>query len=142
MDKNNLKVWALAAEVIAAVSVVVTLGFLVLETRANTNASQAQTYQLLMQELNDYRALLSEAGFDQRDVEAFAVSIGPGSFTSLRVGAATAKGLAFGTDRPIAAVAAPTRKLVISRSHSRVETHDLVPPVGVHSACRVTGDGY
>lgn len=49
-------------------------------------------------------ALLSKAGFDQRDVDAFAVSIGPGSFTSLRVGTATAKGLAFGTDRPIAAV--------------------------------------
>ncbi len=48
--------------------------------------------------------LLSKAGFDQGEIDAFAVSIGPGSFTGLRVGTATAKGLAFGTDRPIAAV--------------------------------------
>jgi tRNA threonylcarbamoyladenosine biosynthesis protein TsaB len=39
-------------------------------------------------------------------VEAFAVSIGPGSFTSLRIGLATVKGLAFGSGRP--AVAVPT----------------------------------
>ncbi len=44
------------------------------------------------------------AGARVADVEAFAVSIGPGSFTGLRVGIATVKGLAFGTGRPVAAV--------------------------------------
>jgi tRNA threonylcarbamoyladenosine biosynthesis protein TsaB len=48
--------------------------------------------------------LLGRAGVDVRALDAFAVSIGPGSFTSLRVGIATAKGLAFGTDRPVAPV--------------------------------------
>jgi tRNA threonylcarbamoyladenosine biosynthesis protein TsaB len=48
--------------------------------------------------------LLGRAGVDLEALEAFAVSIGPGSFTSLRVGIATAKGLAFGTDRPVAPV--------------------------------------
>jgi tRNA threonylcarbamoyladenosine biosynthesis protein TsaB len=37
-------------------------------------------------------------------IDAFAVSIGPGSFTGLRIGLATVKAFAFGTARPVAAV--------------------------------------
>ena len=48
--------------------------------------------------------VLREAGVALREIEAFAVAIGPGSFTSLRVGLATVKGLAFGTAQPVAAV--------------------------------------
>jgi tRNA threonylcarbamoyladenosine biosynthesis protein TsaB len=51
-------------------------------------------------------ALLGAAGFGLEDVDAFALSIGPGSFTGLRVGVATVKGLAFASGLP--AVAVPT----------------------------------
>ncbi len=49
-------------------------------------------------------AVLAEAGCGASDPDAFAVSIGPGSFTSLRVGLATVKGLALGSGRPVVAV--------------------------------------
>jgi len=48
--------------------------------------------------------LLGRTGVEIQALEAFAVSIGPGSFTSLRVGIATVKGLAFGADCPVAPV--------------------------------------
>ena len=49
-------------------------------------------------------AVLGAAKVSLASVECFAVSIGPGSFTSLRVGLATVKGLAFGSDSPVAPV--------------------------------------
>jgi tRNA threonylcarbamoyladenosine biosynthesis protein TsaB len=49
-------------------------------------------------------AVLSRAGLALGTVEAFAISIGPGSFTGLRIGVATLKGFAFGTELPIAPV--------------------------------------
>jgi hypothetical protein len=55
---ESLQKWALVAEVVGALAVVTTLAFVAVETRANTNALQAQTFQSLMQELNDYRLTL------------------------------------------------------------------------------------
>ncbi len=48
--------------------------------------------------------LLKEAGAVLDDVDLFAVSCGPGSFTGLRVGVATFKGLALAQRRPLIAV--------------------------------------
>lgn len=47
---------------------------------------------------------LSDAAWTIDDVDAFGVSLGPGSFTSLRIGLATAKGLAAKYGRPVIGV--------------------------------------
>lgn len=49
-------------------------------------------------------SVLRLAGAQVSELDAFALSIGPGSFTGLRVGLATIKGLAFGSDRPVVPV--------------------------------------
>ncbi len=46
-------------------------------------------------------AMLSDCGVELSAVDAFAVSIGPGSFTGLRIGIATAKGLAQACNKPV-----------------------------------------
>ena len=44
--------------------------------------------------------VLKTAGFSVDDVDLFACSVGPGSFTGVRSGVATVKGLAFGKNKP------------------------------------------
>ncbi|NLC70058.1 MAG: tRNA (adenosine(37)-N6)-threonylcarbamoyltransferase complex dimerization subunit type 1 TsaB [Desulfuromonadaceae bacterium] len=64
------------------------------------NASGHHTLQL-MASLAD---LLNRLGLAIADVDLFAAVIGPGSFTGLRVGLATVKGLALARQRPVVGV--------------------------------------
>jgi tRNA threonylcarbamoyl adenosine modification protein YeaZ len=48
--------------------------------------------------------LLKEVGVEKNEIEGIAVSKGPGSFTALRVGISTAKGLAFSLGIPVVGV--------------------------------------
>jgi len=45
--------------------------------------------------------VLQEAGLGADDLDAVAVSEGPGSYTGLRVGVSTAKGICFGASKPL-----------------------------------------
>ena len=55
----------------------------------------------LMPALDD---MLRRASVDRSEIDAIAVTRGPGSFTGVRVGVATAKGLAFALKKPIIGV--------------------------------------
>jgi tRNA threonylcarbamoyladenosine biosynthesis protein TsaB len=50
------------------------------------------------------QTLLAEARLDLHEIDGIAVSLGPGSFTGLRVGLSTVKGLALATERPVAGI--------------------------------------
>ncbi|MCQ2173947.1 MAG: tRNA (adenosine(37)-N6)-threonylcarbamoyltransferase complex dimerization subunit type 1 TsaB [Bacteroidales bacterium] len=53
------------------------------------------------------KEMLDRAGWKVQDCSAVAVSSGPGSYTGLRVGSSTAKGLCFGAGLPLIAVSTP-----------------------------------
>jgi tRNA threonylcarbamoyladenosine biosynthesis protein TsaB len=54
--------------------------------------------------LEDVDALLRQAGLHTRDLEGLAVGVGPGSFTGVRIGLSTARGLALALGIPVAGV--------------------------------------
>lgn len=49
-------------------------------------------------------SILKEAGVEPRELQAIAVSSGPGSYTGLRIGASTAKGMCYALSIPLIAV--------------------------------------
>jgi tRNA threonylcarbamoyladenosine biosynthesis protein TsaB len=51
--------------------------------------------------LSSVNQLMVEAQLDWENIDAIAVSLGPGSFTGLRIGLSTAKGLAFASSIPL-----------------------------------------
>ena len=66
--------------------------------------SDAMTHSATL--LPEIERLLKDAGLTFADIDLFAASAGPGSFTGVRIGAATLKGIAFGRNKPCCAVSA------------------------------------
>ena len=60
------------------------------ESYQNTGLTHSQTLMVMAEDL------LKQCGFTPKDVTAVAVAEGPGSFTGVRIGAAAAKGFAWG----------------------------------------------
>lgn len=50
------------------------------------------------------RDSITHAGFELSDIDAIVVAKGPGSYTGLRVGVSTAKGLCYALDKPLVAI--------------------------------------
>lgn len=62
---------------------------------------------------------LKEAGLVPHQLDAIAISMGPGSYTGLRIGVSMAKGLCFGTGKPLIAV--PTLQSLALSVSSRLQ---------------------
>lgn len=70
-------------------------GIALAETHSSADFDHSAQLTLLIE------ACLSQCKYKLSDLDAIAVSIGPGSYTSLRVGLSTAKGLCYGLDLPL-----------------------------------------
>ena len=68
------------------------------EYSTNVKKTHSQTLLPMIEEI------LRATGVAIEEVDAFAAAAGPGSFTGLRIGAATVKGLAMATEKPIVGV--------------------------------------
>lgn len=73
-------------------------GVVVAESRVNITVTHGERL------LGAIDGVLRSARWQLADVAGFAVALGPGSFTGLRIGLSTVKGLAFATGRPVAGV--------------------------------------
>ncbi|MCX7792823.1 MAG: tRNA (adenosine(37)-N6)-threonylcarbamoyltransferase complex dimerization subunit type 1 TsaB [Thermodesulfovibrionales bacterium] len=71
---------------------------LISEIRLNVSVEHSERL------LPEIAHLIKASGLSIEDIDAFAISTGPGSFTGLRVGMATAKGLSFASGKPLIAV--------------------------------------
>lgn len=69
---------------------------------AELTATVARTHTAHLMTMVD--SALGMAGLDVGAMDGFAVTLGPGSFTGLRIGISTVKGLAFAAGRPAAGV--------------------------------------
>jgi tRNA threonylcarbamoyladenosine biosynthesis protein TsaB len=66
--------------------------------RRNSKSNHAETL------LPSIELLFESTGVSLQDITGFALSIGPGSFTGLRIGLSTVKGLAYGWQIPVVGV--------------------------------------
>ena len=73
-------------------------GTLISESYINSKLTHSKTLLPMVE------SMLKCLGLSVKDMDAVAVSAGPGSFTGLRIGAATAKGLSLAYDLPVVPV--------------------------------------
>ena len=76
------------------------------KVRCSVDTDTEKTHSLTL--LPSVKAALDLTGSDMSQVDMVAVTAGPGSFTGLKIGVTTAKGLAFPNDLPCAAVSSMT----------------------------------
>ncbi|MDF2511868.1 MAG: tsaB [Herbinix sp.] len=93
-----MKLLAIDSSGLVATVAIVSEEAMIAEYTVNFKKTHSQT---LLPMLNEIVKMIE---LDLSEVDAIAVAAGPGSFTGLRIGSATAKGLGLALDKPIVAI--------------------------------------
>lgn len=72
-------------------------------------------------------AVCKEVGIALRDLDAVAVSSGPGSYTGLRIGVSTAKGMGYSLDKPLISV--PSLEVMLEAVRGKFEGAYMLCPM-------------
>ena len=119
-------------------------GKLIAELYGNTGLTHSQTIMPMVQ------SLLSIAGAEAGEMDVFAVSVGPGSFTGLRIGIAAVKGMAMAAEKPCAPISTLHGLALNLPFHSgfivpvldarRMQVYTALFEGGIKGVTRVSGD--
>lgn len=90
-----MRILAIESSSLVASVAIVEDGVTLAEYTANFKMTHSQTLLPMIE------SMVSLFGIDLASIDAIAVSGGPGSFTGLRIGSATAKGLGLALDKPL-----------------------------------------
>ena len=93
-----MKILGLDSSGLVASAAIVEDNTLLAEYTTNYKKTHSQTLLPMLAELQKMIEL------DMESIDAIAIAAGPGSFTGLRIGAATAKGLGLALDKPLVEV--------------------------------------
>lgn len=93
-----MKLLAIDSSGLVASVALVNDGIMVAEYTTNFKKTHSQTLLPMIDTIG------SMTGYDLKEIDAIAVAAGPGSFTGLRIGSSTAKGLGLAWNKPIIAV--------------------------------------
>ncbi len=91
----DVKILAIESSGLVASVAIATETTLLAEYTVNFKKTHSQTLLPMVEEI------VSMLGIDLKELDAIAVAEGPGSFTGLRIGCATAKGLGLALNKPI-----------------------------------------
>src|SRR4030043_141113 len=95
----EMKILAIeTSTMLGGIAIVDDLSGLIAEVRLNVKSTHSER----LVTATDY--VLKQAGLKVSDIDVFAVAIGPGSFTGLRIGLSTVKGFSYATGKPIVSV--------------------------------------
>lgn len=113
-----MNILAIETSSLVASAAIVSDDIMIAEYTMNYKKTHSQTLLPMIAEI------CRMAEFDIKKIDAIAVSAGPGSFTGLRIGSATAKGLGLALDKPLIHV--PT---VEAMAYNIYDTDKLICPI-------------